>query len=203
MAILLSLVPSRIRHATACFILVFPHYRTCPWDRTYRLFPSDSIFYQLVLCGCTRSTYWAWLHPSYSTRLCKYEGANLQAKRLTHYSDCLSSSVCNLMGRCPIHLVSPAVGARRFPPIYPAKGIQSHGWPQRVQCFKMCSLRVVIAVGTPLTRRPVMTGSPNAWAGGGCYLVFSKFVPVKVGSLCPVLDNFLSNQNGEKRSYAL
>ena len=24
-----------------------------------RIFPSDSIFYQLVLCGFTRSTYWA------------------------------------------------------------------------------------------------------------------------------------------------
>jgi len=34
-------------------------YTTCPQDRTNGLFPSDSIFYQPVLCGCTGSTYWA------------------------------------------------------------------------------------------------------------------------------------------------
>jgi len=36
-----------------------PAFHDLSWDRTYRLFPSGSIFYQLVLCGCTRSTYWA------------------------------------------------------------------------------------------------------------------------------------------------
>jgi len=36
---------------------------------------------------------------------------------LTHSSDCLSSSVCNLMRRGPIHLLPPASGARRSPPI--------------------------------------------------------------------------------------
>jgi len=55
---LVWLVPSRIRHASAYRILVFRDYTTCPRDRTYRLFPSGSIFYQLVLCGCTLSTYW-------------------------------------------------------------------------------------------------------------------------------------------------
>jgi len=53
------LVPSRIQPATAGCILVFWHYTTWTRDRTYMLFPSDSIFYQLVLCGFTRSTYWA------------------------------------------------------------------------------------------------------------------------------------------------
>jgi len=52
-AILRWLVRSRIRHMTACRILVFRHYTTCPRDCTYGLLPSDSIFYQLVVSGCT------------------------------------------------------------------------------------------------------------------------------------------------------
>ena len=45
---------------------------------------------------------------------------------------------------------------------------------------------VLFGVGTQLPRWPVMTRRPNAGAGGGCYLVPSKFVCVKVGYLCPV-----------------
>jgi len=58
----------------------------------------------------------------------------------THSSDCQSSSVCNLMRRHPIHLLSPAYGARRPPPIYPANRIRSEGRPRRIQCYKMCSI---------------------------------------------------------------
>jgi len=45
------------------------HYMTCPRDRTSQFPLSDSILYQPVLCGCTRSTYWALLPSSYFTRL--------------------------------------------------------------------------------------------------------------------------------------
>ena len=51
MACLLPLVPLRILRATTCFILVHWHNKTCPQDRTYGSSSSDSIFYQLVLCG--------------------------------------------------------------------------------------------------------------------------------------------------------
>jgi len=57
----------------------------------------------------------------------------------THSSDCLSSSVCNLIRRCPIHLLPLAQGGRRSPLIYPANRIRSDGRPRRIQCYKMCS----------------------------------------------------------------
>jgi len=49
-------------------------------DCTYVLVPSDSVFYQPVLCGCTRSTYSAYLPPSYPRRLCRYDVSNFLAK---------------------------------------------------------------------------------------------------------------------------
>jgi len=58
----------------------------------------------------------------------------------THSSDCLSSSVCNLWRRCPIHLLPLAQGARRCPLIYPPNGIRPDGRPRRIQCYNMCSL---------------------------------------------------------------
>jgi len=142
MAFLLWLVPSRIRHATPCRILVLRHYMPCPRDHTYEHFRSDSIFHQPLLCGCTRSTYWAELLPSYPTGLCRYEGPNLCAERpvtCIHSSDCLSSSVCNLMRRCSIHLLPRADGARRSPLIYPANRIRSDGQPRHIRCDKGCS----------------------------------------------------------------
>jgi len=59
---------------------------------------------------------------------------------LTNSSDCLSSSVCNLMHRRPIHLLQLAQGARRSPLIYPANRIRSEGRPRRIPCYKMCSI---------------------------------------------------------------
>jgi len=58
----------------------------------------------------------------------------------THSSDCLSSSVCNLMRHRPIHLPPHAYGARRSPLIYPANRIRSDGRPRRIWCYKMCSI---------------------------------------------------------------
>jgi len=58
----------------------------------------------------------------------------------THPFNCLSSSVCNLMRRRPIHLIPPASGAQRSPLRYPANRTRSDGWPRRIRCYKMCSL---------------------------------------------------------------
>ena len=58
----------------------------------------------------------------------------------THSSDCLSSSVCNLMHGRPIHLLPLAYGARRSPHIYPANRIWSDGRPRRIRCYRMCSV---------------------------------------------------------------
>jgi len=43
---------------------------------------------------------------------------------LTNSSDCLSSSVCDIMCRCPIHLLPLAYGARRSALIYLANRIR-------------------------------------------------------------------------------
>jgi len=58
----------------------------------------------------------------------------------THSFNCLSSSVCNLMRRRPVHLPPPAYGARRSPLIHPANRIRSEGQPRPVWYFKMCSI---------------------------------------------------------------
>jgi len=58
----------------------------------------------------------------------------------TQPSDCLSSSVCNLMRRRPIHLPPLASDARRSPLICPANRIRSDGRPRRIRCYKMGSI---------------------------------------------------------------
>jgi len=58
----------------------------------------------------------------------------------SHYSDCLSLSVCSFMRRRPIHLPPLAQGARRSSPIYPANRTRSNGQPRRIRCYRMCSL---------------------------------------------------------------
>ena len=58
----------------------------------------------------------------------------------THSSDWLSSNVCNLMRRGPIHLPAHAYGAQRSPLVDPANRFQSEGRPRRIQCYKMCSI---------------------------------------------------------------
>jgi len=57
----------------------------------------------------------------------------------TNSPDCLSSSVCNLIHRCPIHLLPIASGARRSPLIYPSNRIQADGRPQRIRYYQVCS----------------------------------------------------------------
>jgi len=58
----------------------------------------------------------------------------------SHYFDCLSSSVCNLMRHRPIHLPLHAQGARRSHLIYAANRVRSDGRPRRILCYKMCSI---------------------------------------------------------------
>jgi len=58
---------------------------------------------------------------------------------LTHSSNGLSSSVCNLMRRCLIHLLPHGYGARRLPHIYAANRMPSDRWPQRIRCYRMTS----------------------------------------------------------------
>jgi len=77
-----SLVGSVENSTCSCMLYAgLPALHDLSTGSTYRLFPSDSSFYQFVLCGCTRSTYRAYLPPSYLTRLCGYAGTNLCAKR--------------------------------------------------------------------------------------------------------------------------
>ena len=57
----------------------------------------------------------------------------------THSSDCLSSGVCNLIRRRPVHLLPHASGAWRSPLIYPANRIRSDRRPRRIRCYRMCS----------------------------------------------------------------
>jgi len=58
----------------------------------------------------------------------------------TYASDCLSSSVCNLMRCLPIPLLLLASGVRRSPLIYPANRIRSDRRPRRIRCYKRCSI---------------------------------------------------------------
>jgi len=57
----------------------------------------------------------------------------------THHSDWLSSSVCNLMRRCPMHLLTLAYGAWKSPLIYPASRILSAGQPRYIPSYLRCS----------------------------------------------------------------
>jgi len=143
MAKLLWLVPSRIRHATVYRILVFRQSTTYPRDQTYAHFPSDSILYQPVLCGCTdpltgHSYLLHTLHDFVATRgLTCVRNVPLP---LTQPSDSLSSSVSNLMRHLPIHLPLLAQGARWSLLIYPANRIRSDRRPRPIRCYKMCSI---------------------------------------------------------------
>jgi len=102
----------------------------------------------------------------------------LSAKRPVAFDplpDDLSSSVCNLMCRRPIHRPSLVYGARRSPLIYPANRMQSDREPRRMWCYKVCSIDSGLWSGDATTQ------AATAGAGGGCYLYSSKFVCVKVG----------------------
>jgi len=58
----------------------------------------------------------------------------------THSSDSRSSSVCNLTRRRVIHLPPLASGVGRYRLIYPASRIRSDRRPQRIRCYRMCSI---------------------------------------------------------------
>jgi len=58
----------------------------------------------------------------------------------TYSLDCQSSSVCNLMRRCPIPFHLPASGARGPPLISPGSRAWSDSRPRRIRCSKMCSI---------------------------------------------------------------
>jgi len=55
----------------------------------------------------------------------------------TYSSDYLSSSVCNLMRHCPIHLIPLADGALRSCLLYPAARMRSDAQPRRIQCYNL------------------------------------------------------------------
>ena len=58
----------------------------------------------------------------------------------TTSSNRLSSSVCNLICRRPIHLLPLASGARRPPLIYAPNRIRSDRGLRRIRCYKMHSI---------------------------------------------------------------
>jgi len=143
MANLLWLVPSRIQPATACCILVFRHYTTCPRivpigfvPRTPSCTNLSSVDSPDPLTGHSFRLHTP--HDFVGTRgLTFMQNVPLPP---THSSDNLSSSGCNLMRRRPVHLLPLASGARRSPLIYPANGIRWDGRPRRIWCYKMCSI---------------------------------------------------------------
>jgi len=82
----------------------------------------------------------------------------------TYASDCLSSSVCNLMRCLPIPLLPLASGVRRSPLIYPANRIRRTDGRDVYGVIRCVPFIVVFGVGTQLPRQPVMTRRPNAGA---------------------------------------
>jgi len=143
MANLLWLVRSRSGQATACWILRFRHYMTCPRDRTSGGFPSDSIFYQLVLCDSAdpltvHSYLLHTLHVFVDMRGIISEQSVLLPS--THSSDCRSSNVDHIMRRRPTHLPQPVSGAQRSPLTCPANRVRWPAPPQRIRCCKVHSI---------------------------------------------------------------
>ena len=178
MANLLCLVQSRIRHAMACRILVFQHYTTCPGDCAYGLLPLDSIFYQLVLCGCTRSTYWALLPPLYSTRLCKYKGTNLLCKT-SHYHLPTPPTVCLQVSVTLCAIVRfTCLNRHKVPEGLPSYTLRTGSGRQAsrdvygvIGCVQSIT---VFGVGMQQPRRLVVTRCPDGVAGGGGVVFFLR-----------------------------
>jgi len=98
----------------------------------------------------------------------------------THCSDWLSSSVCNLMRRGPIHLLRHAYGARSSPPIYPANRNRSDRCPRRIQCYKMCFVDSGLWCWDPTTQA-VSDDAPSQSRGWRGVLSFSFEVYVRQG----------------------
>jgi len=99
----------------------------------------------------------------------------------THSFDYLSSSVCNLMRRGPIHLLPLAQGARRSPLIYPATRIRSDGRPRCIRCYTMCFVDTALWCWDATTQA-ARDDAPSQRRGWRGVLSFpSKLVCVKVG----------------------
>jgi len=99
----------------------------------------------------------------------------------THSSDCLSSSVRNLIRRRPITCLHLDKVPEGLPSYILRTGSGRTDGRDVYGVIRCVPLMVVFGVGTQRLRRPVMTHRPNAGAGGGCYLFPSKFVCTKVG----------------------
>jgi len=189
MANLLWLVRSRSGHPTACWILRFRHHMTCPRDRTSGCFPSDSIFYQLVLCESAdpltvHSYLLHTLHVFVDMRgIISGQSVLLPA---THSSECRSSSVDHIMRRHPIHLPQPVSGAQRSPLTCPANRVRWPAPPQRIRCCKLHSHDTGLWCWDPTPQAASDDMPSQRGAGGGRYLFPPKFVPVKVGEHWPV-----------------
>jgi len=142
MANLLWLVPSRIRDATACCILLFCITRLVLRIVPMVFFPRTPSFTNLSFVDSPDPlSGHSYLLHTVHVFVGTWGLTFVQNVRLPSYSsDSLSSSVCNLMRRYPIPLKPPASGARRSPLINPANRIRSDRWPRRIRCDKMCSI---------------------------------------------------------------
>jgi len=98
----------------------------------------------------------------------------------THSSDYLSSSVCNLMRRRPIHLPPLGLGARRSPLIYPANSIRSVGRPRCIRCYRMCAIDSGLWCWDA-TRQAASDDAPSQRRGWRGVLSFSSEVRVRQG----------------------
>ena len=185
MANLLGLVLSGIRQVFTWRIHAFRHYTTGSRDCTYVLVPSDSVFYQPVLCGCTRSTYSAYLPPSYPTRLCRYDVSNFPAKASCYIQPTLHTvplRVCVTLSTLARFTCFHLHKVPRGPPPYAlrAGSGQTHG-RDVYGVIRCVELLVVFSVGTQPRRLQVMMCCSNPWACGRCYLFPSKVIPLRVG----------------------
>jgi len=99
----------------------------------------------------------------------------------THSSHYLSSSVCNLMRLCSIHLPPPAYGARRSPRIYPSHRIRTDRRPRRILSCMMHSIDGALWCLDATTLAASDDPPSQRWGWRGCYLFPSQIVSVKVG----------------------
>jgi len=92
----------------------------------------------------------------------------------SHSPHDLSSSVCNLMRHCPIHLRLLAYGARMSPLIYPANRIRLDGRPRRIQCYRMCSSDSGLWCRDPTTQAASDDLPSKRWGWRGVLSLFFK-----------------------------
>jgi len=99
---------------------------------------------------------------------------------LTYSYNCLSSSVCNLMRRRPIHLPPLAYGAQRSPLIYPADWTRSDGRPRRIRCYMMCFVHSGLGCWDATTQA-ASDDAPSQHRGWRAVLTFSFAVGMRQG----------------------